>query len=232
MSCYKIFDDESIKKAVIFAGGSIDRDFANKIMQNNSFDLVVAADSGLDMIKELDIFPDYIVGDFDSVSDGLLITAYEERGSKVLKYPEAKDFTDTHLACDTAVEQGFSYLVILGATGTRLDHVLCNFNLIAQLKKRGIEACIFDENNKIYVLSDGEHLIEKKNVFGEYISFMPIDDIEGFYLDGFLYNVKNISLKRDTTLTVSNKLLKNKAGIFIKNGRILVLESKESYQRC
>lgn len=228
MSCYKIFDDKNIKKAVIFAGGDIDKDFADKIMQNNSFDLIIAADSGLDTINILGVFPDYIVGDFDSVSDRSLISAYEKRGSKVLKFPEDKDFTDTQLACETAVEQGVSHLVILGATGNRIDHMLCNFNLIAKLNERNVEGVIIDKNNKIYVLSDGEHLIEAKNVFGEYISFMPIDDIEGFSLRGFFYNLDNVNLARDTTLTVSNKLLNKKAEINIKKGRILVIESKNN----
>lgn len=230
MSCYKIFDDKNvkknIKKAVIFAGGDIDKDFADKIMQNNSFDLIIAADSGLDTINILGVFPDYIVGDFDSVSDRSLISAYEKRGSKVLKFPEDKDFTDTQLACETAVEQGVSHLVILGATGNRIDHMLCNFNLIAKLNERNVEGVIIDKSNKIYVLSDGEHLIEAKNVFGEYISFMPIDDIEEFSLSGFLYNLDKVYLARDTTLTVSNELLNEKAGINIKKGRILVIESK------
>lgn len=226
MNCCRIFDNENIKKAVIFAGGNINRCFANEIMQNNSFDLIIAADAGLDTVHDLNIFPDYIVGDFDSVSRHSLISFYEENGSMVLRFPEDKDFTDTQLACETAVERGFSNLVILGATGSRIDHMLCNFNLIAQLKTKGTEAFIVDENNKVYVLSNGEHIIEKNNVFGEYISFIPIDDVNGFSLDGFLYNLKNVCLKRDTTITVSNKLLKKKATIFMENGRVLVVESK------
>ena len=226
MSCYKIFDNDGVKKAVIFAGGNINRDFAHKIMQNNSFDFITAVDSGLDTVHAMGIFPDCIVGDFDSISDSSLISFYEERGSRVLRFPADKDFTDTQLGCETAVEQGYSHLVILGATGSRIDHMLCSLNLIAQLNERVVDCFIIDENNKIYVLSGGEYIIEKKSVFGEYISFMPVDDVEGFSLNGFLYDLENVYLKRDTTLTVSNKLLHNKAEVIIKKGRILVIESK------
>lgn len=223
MSAYKY----NKKKAILFSGGHIDIAFASSILNEATYDVFIAIDRGLEGMEKMGVLPDYIVGDFDSIEDYSLIDKYKGRNIPIKSYPAKKDYTDTQLGCEIAVELGCDDITILGGTGSRLDHVLCNLNLCAQLYDKGVRASIVDATNRAYVIGKGEHEIIKDSAFGSYISFMPFDDVYGFCLSGFEYDVNDLSLKRDSTLTVSNRILKNPAKIKILSGRMLVLMTKD-----
>ncbi len=53
---------------LIVTGGNIDPAFARSFLKTESFDKIIAADGALDTLHELDLIPDYIVGDMDSAS--------------------------------------------------------------------------------------------------------------------------------------------------------------------
>ena len=57
---------------LIITGGSIDCAFAGAFLKDKTFDMVIAVDGGLAAVKQLDIRPDAIVGDFDTVKGELL----------------------------------------------------------------------------------------------------------------------------------------------------------------
>ncbi len=83
---------------------------------------VVAADSGLEMAAEAGVIPDAIVGDMDSLRDVSLIDEYPD--AVVERYPRAKDFTDTEIACRYIRDIGIDSITIVGGGGGRLDHLL------------------------------------------------------------------------------------------------------------
>lgn len=67
---------------------------------------------------------DYIVGDFDSLP-GEILERYRQEGEIPIRtYNPVKDATDTKIALDKALEEGSTEIWILGATGTRIDHVV------------------------------------------------------------------------------------------------------------
>lgn len=57
-----------MKRCLIMTGGKLDLAFARSFLEKETFDKVIAVDGGLKAVKELGLVPDYIVGDFDSVS--------------------------------------------------------------------------------------------------------------------------------------------------------------------
>ena len=61
-------------------------------------DIVIACDAGLEHCLRVDVRPDYIIGDFDSLDPEYLDMVNEMRGSdpeKVITLPHEKDDTDT-----------------------------------------------------------------------------------------------------------------------------------------
>jgi thiamine pyrophosphokinase len=80
----------------------------------------VAADSGLIAAEEAGKRPDFIVGDMDSVDAARL---KEYSAERVIRYPCDKDFTDTELALQKAVEKGCDKIWIIGGGGGRVDHL-------------------------------------------------------------------------------------------------------------
>ena len=64
---------------LIITGGSINCAFAGAFLKNREFDMVIAVDGGLAAVKSLNIRPDAIVGDFDTVK-GELLEEYRRMG--------------------------------------------------------------------------------------------------------------------------------------------------------
>ena len=85
-----------------------------------------------------------------------------------IKYKKEKDFTDTEIAFNLAVEKGAKEIVLLGGTGTRYDHSLSNLGLMLKALKMSIILKIIDDNNIIF-LTD-KSMILKGNK-GDTISF-------------------------------------------------------------
>ena len=112
--------------------------------------LLIAADRGLMFLEGCGIVPDLAVGDFDSAGE-----SYVERylgshpGVAVKRYSWEKDYTDTEIAVRQAAEEGCRRIDILGATGTRFDHVLGSVQILAMLLERGITGRILDPYNRI-----------------------------------------------------------------------------------
>lgn len=59
-------------KTLIVTGGSLDISWAKDFVRTINAEYIIAADSGLKYIDELGLVPDMILGDYDSVEDGLL----------------------------------------------------------------------------------------------------------------------------------------------------------------
>ena len=84
-------------------------------------DLLVAADSGLIAAEEAGLYPDWIIGDMDSLDDTLRLEKYPS--DRVRRFPRDKDYTDTELALALLREKGCDEIWISGGGGGRLDHL-------------------------------------------------------------------------------------------------------------
>ena len=221
---------------LIITGGHLNIGFAKEYIKTLSYDKVFVVDKGLAYADVLEVVPNYIVGDFDTVNE-VVLQAYERKIEKgeiaayVERHPAKKDATDTELAVFRAVEEHADKITILGATGNRLDHVLMNLGLLLQTERAGVECYIVDETNKVQLLSsEGKAYcnIRKEKQHGSYLSIIPMTAIvEGVTLEGVMYPLRNHTIYQGESLTVSNQILDNEAVISIKKGVVLVIESKD-----
>ena len=60
-------------RTCIISGGMIEPDFAFPYLQKQQFDIILAADRGLEFCYHYQIIPTYILGDFDSLSPEIFI---------------------------------------------------------------------------------------------------------------------------------------------------------------
>ena len=65
-----------MKKVLIITGGRTETDFVREVYEEYEPDLVIAADRGMMVAKEIGIIPDYVVGDFDS-GDGEVVSYFK-----------------------------------------------------------------------------------------------------------------------------------------------------------
>lgn len=216
-----------MKTCLLITGGKLDIEFAALYCREHTFDKLIAVDAGLKAVKQLGLIPDMIVGDFDSADPALL----EE--FRTLPYiiwdvhtPE-KNETDTELALRKAAALGCKQITILGATGGRFDHMLANVFLLYTCLQRGIDACIIDRQNKIYLIEE-EHHFSKKEQWGKYISFLPLlGKIEGITLEGFAYPLKDYDLDAGSSRCISNELQQKEGKIYFQNGIAICIESRD-----
>lgn len=219
------------KRFLIITGGTISVDFAKEFLKNQVFDTIIAADSGLKLVDELNLPVDYIMGDFDSVPSHILKkyrTYAKEKQHIIMKeYNPVKDETDTQIAITLATELKADEIVILGATGTRIDHLLANIHLLYIPLKQNINACIIDEHNKIYLI-DQDTMLNIDELYGTYLSLLPLTEtVSHVTLEGFKYPLSKRNLHVGESIGVSNEVVSPNAHIIFESGILVVIESKD-----
>lgn len=198
--------------SVILSGGSIvDYQKIKNSIPKKSF--LICADSGYDHALKMELKPDLVVGDMDSVK-----SSFEKTKSKI--YPSEKDETDTLLAIDAAIEKGSKKIILLAATGSRLDHSLANIFLLKYIKEKNIDAVIINENNYIYYVNSKLTLRANKN---DLLSIIPLENCDGVTLCGLHYPLSNASLPFGSPKGISNFFTDKQATISLKKGSMLVI---------
>ncbi|MDF2538812.1 MAG: hypothetical protein K0S76_1833 [Herbinix sp.] len=211
-------------KILILTGGRIDEALVKDQINKEKYDMIIAADHGLAAADSMELPLDYIVGDFDSVPDTLL-EKYRKLSTPIHTFPAEKDKTDTQIAIELALMNSPACIDILGATGTRLDHVLANIHLLMLPMQLNIDACMMDGNNKIY-LKNHSFSIRKTTQFGNYVSLLPFQEqVRGLTLRGFKYPLNSIVLSAGSSLGISNEIVEEEARVEFTNGILLVIES-------
>lgn len=220
-------------RVVIIGGGSLDMETAIRVVRKER-SYIIAADRGLDYCRLLHIKPDVAVGDFDSVSSGTkdLLVSYEHKGIQVVRLNPIKDDTDMEAALGIATNMGRDGIAILGATGTRIDHVLGNLSLLREADEKGCPAAIYDSKNRIRLISSGESLsIKKSEQYGQYVSLFPMfGPCHGVTATGVYYPLDKADIGTGDgyyTLTISNEITDAEASFSVDNGTLLVIESRE-----
>ncbi|MDV4151213.1 thiamine diphosphokinase [Clostridium sp. AL.422] len=210
-------------KALIISGGKEpSKDLLFKEIKD--VDFVIGADKGCEVLYKYDISPDYILGDFDSVNIDI-INSIEAKASKKIKFKREKDYTDTELAYNLAVENGADEIILLGATGTRYDHSLSNFGLMLRGLDKSISVKVIDDNNLIFLT---DKPITLKGNKGDIISFQAYcEEVKNFTIKGAKYNLTNFNLKLGDSITTSNEFLDEDIKITFDNGIVMVLYTND-----
>lgn len=235
-----------IRKALIITGGFIDDGFTLNYMEKEMYDVTFAVDHGLEFFDRCGLIPDYIVGDFDSVAEEVLEKYQQaERGAdsvsgrrtEIVRLNPMKDDTDTEHALHMALDLGCTCIHMFGATGTRIDHVLGNLQLLGIALRQQAECMMIDPYNRIRLI-DRETVLEKKHQFGKYVSLLPYTpQVTGLTLEGFLYSLSNHTmssfyLEHAAPISgVSNEITAECAKITLKEGILVLVESRDQEKK-
>lgn len=186
-------------------------------------DFIICADSGANHLYELGFVPHLIVGDFDSIREDVL-QAYYEKGCKVETYPVEKDYTDTELAIQLALEKKPQEIDLLGGIGNRLDHSLANVFLLTAFSRESCRLRLVGSDYTAWVITAETIVVGDP---GDYVSLLALSKkVNGINLKGFKYPLCNASLARGSTCGISNELLQKEGYISLKNGVVLVVHTK------
>lgn len=215
------------KKCVIVSGGSIDDSFAVQKIENIKPDYVIGVDSGLNFLYRNQVVPTHIVGDFDSVSPEV-IAYYKSRADiPIREFNPVKDATDTEIAVRLAAELGVKELWLLGATGTRLDHVMANIQILKIAFDYGIKAYLLDEYNRISLWDKEIHLRWAER-FGKYFSLFSFGgEVEDVSIEGAKYPLSHYRMSPYESRCVSNEYQDEEVVITFPKGLIVLMETRD-----
>jgi thiamine pyrophosphokinase len=91
---------------------------------------IVCCDGAAEKLVAFGREPDAIVGDFDSISEGL-----KQRFPAILFPDPEQETNDLTKAVGFCTQRGWKEIAILGATGNREDHTLGNLSLLNDYEK-------------------------------------------------------------------------------------------------
>ena len=206
-------------KAVIVANG-IPTDPAADRHYALPGDLVIAADGGADYCRSLDLRPDIIIGDMDSIDpDPAHATAFKE--TEIIRHPPRKDATDLELAIRLAIERGAGSIVILGALGGRWDMSFGNLFLLAMPELKKIPVRLIDGQQEIVLLT-GKKTAAFHGKPGDTLSLIPAGgNVSGITLEGLEYPLLNATLAYGTSQGISNIMQSEKASVSLESGILI-----------
>ena len=211
---------------LIVTGGNINLNFFNNLLNNEKFDITIASDKGLETLDKLNIVPNYIIGDFDSINREVLNKYINREDINVFKLNPIKDFTDTHMALKKAIDLKSTNVTIVGAIGTRIDHILGNINILKEALDKDIDCKIVNENNEISLINKDVVIHKDENY--PFISLIPLTTkVYGVTLKGFKYSLEDATMEIGNSLGISNEQIDNEAEIKIKDGIMIVIKSRD-----
>lgn len=215
-------------KTLIISGGNIETDFALSFIKNIEPDYVIGVDRGMKFCYEQQVRPDFIVGDFDSLPYSIL-EWYKENGDiPIREYNPVKDATDTMIALQTALQKESTEIWILGGTGTRIDHVLCNIHILKNAWLAGVPAYLVDSHNRISLPVEKHFTVRKAEQYGKYVSFFPLgEEVQRLTLKGFKYPLEGYCLRNLEGLGVSNEISEDVAEVSWENGILVMIQSRD-----
>lgn len=190
---------------LIVSGGELEQEFLKNFVLDKKIDYIIAVDKGLEILDEINVQPDCMLGDFDSINQEIF-SKYNDKNIKITKLNPEKDFSDTHMALKLAIELKSTEVYILGALGKRMDHAIANIHILKEALDNNVECKIIDKKNRIELLATGTRKIQKSKY--KYISLFPLTtQVEGITLKGFKYPLNDATLAIGHSIGVSNELI-------------------------
>lgn len=212
---------------LIVSGGAFNINWFQDYLENHTFDQIIAVDKGIEIFETLDIFPNHLVGDLDSVNPIILNKLKKNDSIIIHSYPPQKDETDTEIALKLALQENTTKITIVGGLGKRFDHSLANLHILTLCLDKNVPCELLDPNNRIYLIQNSVSLSINK-LYGKYISLIPLTShVEGLTLKGFRYPLEQYKLSIGTSLGISNELIEEIGCIHLEDGILIVIESKD-----
>lgn len=190
-------------------------------------DFVIAVDGGLGYCGVLEVEPDLLIGDFDSVSEEeekAVRLLEQEIPDRVIRLAREKDDTDMLAALKEGLARGYRQFHIYAGTGGRFDHTLANIQCLLYLKKRDAVGYLIDGTGMMLVIC-GEAVHFRKNLEGTLSLFSLGEKANGVTISGMKYELENAVLTNDFPIGISNEFIGEEAMISVEEGELVCMIS-------
>ncbi len=180
-------------------------------------DFIICADGGYDIAVADNLYPDLLIGDFDSISE------HTPRAKKIIRVPSEKDDTDLMICIQHALDKGFDEYIIIGGIGGRLDHTLGNIQSMSYACDHIRKIVMCDPENTLTMLSGGDVTLQKQPGKKHFSLFSITEECTDVTITGAKYPLTGARLAYNVTLGVSNEFVSNEVTVSLGSGKLLVV---------
>ena len=205
-----------MKKCIILANGKPPKKSIISFFMRRGFDTLICADGGANSAMKINLNPDVIIGDLDSISTEAL---HKFRSvSKIIEIKRQND-TDVEKCLKYMIKKGFDEVLLMGVIGNRLDHTFCNLGIVLKFFSQ-ISVSLVAEDS---FLKPAKGNVKFKSFVGETISLYGFDRKTRIISSGLKYPLKNIALPFGVKESTSNVATNNFVDLKISNGVVFVI---------
>jgi thiamine pyrophosphokinase len=184
---------------------------------------VIAADGGARHAPALGLDIDRLVGDLDSLTPAQH-AELKRRGAAIIQRPSDKDETDLELALLDAQRSGIERVLLLGATGGRLDMTMANVGLLLHPALRDLSIQLWSAADTAWLLlPPGGPVLGD---VGDRVSLIPFGgEARGVTTHGLAFPLDAETLPIGPARGISNRVVRSGPRIELVAGALLVVHS-------
>ena len=207
------------RNCLIICNGDFSKKLLEKFKPHNKPSktfITIACDGAANLLKKYSFIPDYITGDFDSITPESL--TFFKNKNVIIKKNKNQNKNDLAKAFDLAIMLRLKNVFVIGYSGNRIDHTLNNFSILKKYSNKSNIKFIDDEFEIFYAGKISEFDYKKDEV----VSLMGLPEASKIKTKGLKYQLKNEKLKfgkREGALNVSTgnhvKIKKGKGSLLV-----------------
>lgn len=212
------------QRIIIFANGELpDLDKARVLLREDDF--IFCADGGSRHALEMNLTPNLVIGDMDSIQKNQW-QELEKAGASIELFPHDKNETDLELAIHRALELEPKEIIILAALGGRTDQTLANIALLTDLRLSTFDLRLDDGVEEILFC---RNQVQVEGRSGDIVSLLPWGgEVTGIQTENLKWSLDNETLYPDKTRGISNEMTGNTATVKIQSGLLLIIHRRQS----
>lgn len=183
-----------------------------KIPDLSQFKKIYCTDGAYGYLKRLNIVPDVVSGDFDSISTSEIPSEIE-----VVVTPD-QNFTDFEKALEIILAENYTEVYVYGSSGMEHDHFLGN--LSSGLKFKDQLTIVFFDDFSYYFFTEKSIVLEGYK--GRIISLFPFPTAKGITTKGLKYPLVSEDLDVGIRVGTRNIAIEDEVKIEYKEGELLL----------
>lgn len=197
-----------MNKVLLFLNGEV----PTILPDTSNYEMIFCTDGAFRYLKNLNIKPDVISGDFDSLELKDFPTDIE-----IITTPDQND-TDFVKILTIIQEKGFTNIDVFGASGRQQDHFLGNLN--AAFRFKNVLNIVFYDNYSSYFFT--EKYTELEGYFGRTISLIPFPECKNITTKGLEFPLNKEDLNLLSRIGTRNKSIDDKVTIEFESGDLVI----------
>ena len=176
--------------------------------------LLICADGGANIAHRWGVRPDLVIGDLDSIHR----TVIKALPSGIVQRVDEQESTDLEKALALCQRRRVRRVVVLGATGGRLDHAAGNLSALLKFSIR-MDVRFVDDLGEVRAAGRGGML---KVQPGTTVSLLPMTRCTGVTTRGLKWNLSRSVLQWGVRESTSNVVISSRASLRVERGDLLI----------